>query len=342
MRTGKATLKHVADAAGVAESTASRALAGSSAISRSTRDRVHAVALELGYEVRQRQERGDADNRRGQIGVVVAALHNSFYPYLLDKIHDELDAQGYEMILMIDDRQDSLLSRRALRSLAQNLVDGLIITTASVESPMVERLVEEGIPVVLAIRSTRDNQVDAVESDNRMAGRLAARHLVELGHRRIGFIMGPRHTSTAADRFEGAASELADHGISVDPALQLWSEYSHQSGYSGVVGMMKGEQRPTAIICGNDVIAIGALDACRQLGLSVPSDLSLIGCDDIPMANWSMIALTTVKQETAEIGRLAARRVVSRIRGENSGKPQRSIMPVSLVVRRTTGPVASG
>ena len=329
----KTTLRQVASEAGVAESTASRALADHPAIADVTRLRVLEAARRLGY---QRSRRSPVE-RSGLIGVVVGALHNPFYPYLANRIHDELEALGYGMILIIDELSDSG-SGRKLQSLVDTTLTGVIVATASVGSPAVDVLVERGIPTVLAIRSNKRNNVDVIESDNHLTGVEAIRHLVELGHRRIAFLLGPQNTSTSIDRYGGGMAGLEEAGLVANKEHVIWGAYSHDAGYSGIVQLAKQPEPPTAVFCANDIIAIGALDACRKLGFAVPEDISIIGVGDIPMADWSMIGLTTMRRSIREIGTLAARRVVMRIEGGDDGSASHTILPTSIVRRRTTAP----
>lgn len=330
-----ATLRDIAIEAGVAESTVSRALSGHGAIADRTRLRIVEIAGRLGYS-RTKRPAPESSERRGLAGVVVAALHNSFYPFLIDRIHDELDALGFDMILIIDDLSNAGNSRK-IQGLIDTALDGVIFATASIRSPAVDLLLARKIPTVLAIRSNKSGNANVVESDNLAAGAEATRHLLDLGHRRIGFILGPRDTSTSVDRFAGGCRELDVSGLVPAPDHVIWGSFSHEGGYSGLVQLMNLPQPPSAIFCGNDVIAIGALEACQKLGIDVPADVSIIGVDDIPMASWSMISLTTIRQPIGDIGALAARRLVARIEGRADDQPSHDILPTSIVRRRTTG-----
>lgn len=333
-RTRKATLRDVATKAGVAESTVSRALTGSIAVAEDTRARIFEVAERLNYAT-PRRSKPALPERKGLVGLVVAALHNSFYPYLIERIHDELDALGYDLVLIIDDISSAAAGRK-IQGLIETAIDGVIFTTSAVESPAVELLVGRGIPTVLAVRSNKRGNVTVVESDNQMAGKEAVTHLAALGHTRMGFLLGPKDTSTSLDRFAGAQEAARASGLEIADEHVLWGSFSHESGYSGLVHLMGMNNRPTALFCGNDVVAIGAMDAASKIGIVVPRDLSIIGVDDIPMASWSMISLTTVRQSIAEIGTLAARRVAKQIELGGNQQITHDILPTSLVRRATT------
>lgn len=333
-----ATLQDIAFEVGISTSTVSRALTGHPGISDRTRSRVLEVAARLGYtKFKNKLAVDNVSQRRGLIGLVVAALHNTFYPYLVDWIHDELDAQGFDTILIVDE-VFGVGSSRKIESLIGTSIDGVIFATATIGSPAVDFLVERKVPTVLVIRSNKRNNVDVVESDNYMVGVEGLGHLLELGHKRIGFIMGPKDISTSYDRYVACRQELEKVQIPLTGDLVVWGSYSHDGGYSGIVRLMNSQNPPTAIFCANDIIAIGALDACHKLGLEVPRDVSIIGVDDIPMASWSMIGLTTVRQSIREIGTLAAQRIVTRIRGETDDGIYHDILPTSIVRRGTTAP----
>ncbi len=270
--------------------------------------------------------------------MVVAALNTSFYPYLVDRLHDELDDLGFDMVLVIDEITRDR-ARRKLRTLIDTL-DGVIITTAMIGSPMVDFLVDRGVPTVLAIRSNMRNNAHVAESDNFAAGAEALQHLVSLGHRRIGLLMGPATTSTTVGRLAGARSVLETVGVSMKDEMLFHTEFTHEGGYSSCVQLLRSADPPSALFCANDVIAIGALDAARKMGRDVPGELSIIGVDDVPMASWSMVSLTTVRQPIGEIGATAAKLISEAISAGSGGEPKNQIFPTSLLVRATTGPVS--
>ena len=330
----KVTIRQIAEQIGVSQSTVSRALAGHPAISSATRDRVATTARQMDYRERSSAVR---EPPHRMIGVVISALQNQFYVQLLDGLHDELLAQGYHMTLIIDSlshNEDYV----AFEPLLSQYLDGIVFTTASLDNRMVKTLQETGLPVIIAVRAFEGLPFDTVEVDNIVAGRESVRHLIDLGHRNIGFIMGPKETSTSRDRHKGATKYLTSEGIRTDPNLTVWGGYTHASGYSALLTLMQQPQPPTAIVCGNDTIAIGVLEAACKHGFDVPKDLSVIGFDDIPMAGWEMIRLTTIRQPTAEIAATAARRLVGRIRDPGLA-PRHDVLPVNLVQRNTTASV---
>jgi LacI family transcriptional regulator, galactose operon repressor len=332
------TSRDVANEVGVSQPTVSRALAGDLAISQKTREKVLAAAERLNYANKRANRSSGASRRRtGVVGVVVAALTNSYYTILLDRLHHEFAAAGYSMILMID-QYDNSADLSKLQLLLDKALDGILFTTATIDSVAIRILREQAIPLVLAVRSAPIQEIDIVESDNAMGSKEAILHLLELGHRKIGFILGPNNTSTSLQRFQGATAALADNGLQPDSKLCVWGPYSHETGYSGVLRLWNSAQRPTAIFCGNDVIALGVLDAARKHGIEVPADLSVVGFDDIPPAGWSAIQLPTVRGGVGEVALLAARRMLERIESPSDPPGRRDVLPTSFIRRTTTAP----
>ena len=189
--------------------------------------------------------------------------------------------------------------------------------------------------MVLVNRYLDDVEVDTVVSDNRRGGRLVAEALVELGHRRIALIAGPENTTTSRDRERGFREQLKASGVEFDEALRRVGQFSHSSGYQWCLDLLASEPRPTAVFAANDVIAFGALDAARRVGVRVPAELSIVGFDDIDMAGWEGFSLTTVRQPLAEMGRAAANLLIERVESGDGGPPRRRVFPVGLVRRDT-------
>ncbi|NIE63612.1 LacI family DNA-binding transcriptional regulator [Burkholderia sp. Ax-1719] len=337
-KAAKVRLDDVAERLGVSVSTVSRSLAGHPAISDQTRSAVQAVAAELGYRIPSQGRRGRKSETK-LIGVVVGALHNRFMTVLLTHLHDALQEFGYQITLMIDPMNDAgnLL---AFRPLIDGYLDGLVFATATLDSPVVAEMQRRGIPLVLVVRSVDDVAVDTVEIDNVHAGAVAAEHLYQLGHRRMGLVMGPKNTSTSRDRARGAIEWLQGAGLPADALSIMWGDYTTEAGYSSTMSLL-GESRPvTAIVAGNDTIALGVLEAASRRGIAVPDQLSIIGFDDMPLAGSPLVGLTSIRQPVEAMARTAARRLVERIRAGGMGAPTRDVLPIQLLRRDSTGPVA--
>jgi LacI family transcriptional regulator len=185
-------------------------------------------------------------------------------------------------------------------------------------------------------------EVDTVVSDNRRGGRLVAEAMVACGHRRIALIAGPENTTTSRDRELGFREQLSASGVRLDEALRRVGQFSHASGYQWCLDLLAAEPRPTAVFAANDVIAFGALDAARRVGVRVPEELSIVGFDDIDMAGWEGFDLTTVRQPLAEMGRAAATLLLERIGSDGDVPPRRRVFPVGLVHRDTLAAARPG
>ena len=166
--------------------------------------------------------------------------------------------------------------------------------------------------------------------------------MVELGHRRIALIAGPENTTTSRDRERGFREQLQASGRRFDETLRRVGQFSHHSGYQWCLDLLAAEPRPTAVFAANDVIAFGALDAARRVGVRVPAELSIVGFDDIDMAGWEGFNLTTVRQPLAEMGRAAATLLLERIGSDDELPPRRRVFPVGLVHRDTLAAAPDG
>ena len=333
---GGGTLRDIAAHLEVSVSTVSRALSGHPAISARTRESVIAAATQVGYRFPP-QGRGRVAGTR-MVGVVVGALHNTFMTLLLQHLHDALRSAGYQVVLLIDPMTEAepLL---AFRPLIESYLDGLIFATATLDSPVVGEVRRRGIPTVLVVRSVDDVDVDTVEVDNFRAGEEAVRHLLTLGHRRLGFIMGPQNTSTSRSRVAGAMRAMQQAGLDPEAAQLVWGEYTAEMGYSKAMTMLTVAQPVTAIVAGNDTIALGVLEAARRCGRQVPDELSVIGFDDMPLAGSPIVGLTSIRQPVEAMARTAARRLLERMRpGQAFSPPSHDVLPIELIRRGTTGP----
>jgi LacI family transcriptional regulator len=332
---GRVTSRDIAREAGVSQPTVSRALRGDARVAPATAALVQATARRLGY-VPNAAARSLSTRRTSTVAVVVADIANPFYPELVDAVHRELGRMGYRTVLL-SERSDVGAERGIARLLRDGAVDGAIVATATTDARSRELVTGEPIPLVLLNRELDDAGRDVVVSDNAGGAALAAELLVELGHERIATIGGPAETSTARDRDAGFATALRRLGKPIAPELIRGGDYSHRSGHQWALELLAQAEPPTAIFCGNDVIALGALDAARRLGVDVPGELSVVGFDDIPLAGWESFQLTTVSQPLAEMAGEAARMLVERIEADDDPPPRRVAFPTRIVTRRSTG-----
>lgn len=336
---GVVRLQDIADHLSLSQSTVSRALAGHPAISEATREAVQKAASDLGFRFGLGARRSRKSTSR-MIGVVVGALHNSFMTLLLEQLHDAFAEYGYHVTLIIDSLNE-VEQLPTFRPLIDSYFEGMVFATATLDSKIVPELQKRGIPLVLVVRSVNSVPVDTVEIDNFHAGQEAARHLFNLGHRRIGLVMGPQNTSTSRDRANGALSFLRSAGVSEDETSLMWGLYTTEHGYSAGFQMLTQEKRVTAMIAGNDTIALGVLEAAARSNFSLPDQLSVVGFDDNPLSGSQLIGLTTIRQPVEIMARTAAKRLLERIRSKNVAPFHRDVLPTELIQRRTTGPASN-
>jgi LacI family transcriptional regulator len=330
------TLKDVAAKAGVHPSTVSRALdpEKGSLVRDETRARVRAAAEELGYQ-------GDAvasGLRRGRtntFGVVVADLGNPFIAPVLRGIENHLEGRGL-MALIAETQDDHGRMSRVLNNLAARRVDAVIVTGARSGDERLLRKVQQQVPVVLAVRHLPGAGIPAITHDDERGGRLAADHLLGLGHRRIAQLSGPRDISSFIERGAGFRSLLHDKGIEVVEADDTARHPILTEGRRLMELLLaQHEELPTAIFAHNDLMAFGALEALGKHGISCPKDVAIVGYNDTPMTAFTNPPITTIRLPGYELGRMAADTAAMLIEGNGQVGTTLSLPPV-LVARHST------
>jgi LacI family transcriptional regulator len=339
----RTTLKDIADAIGVHASTVSRALDPKTRhlITTTIAERIVAAARERGY--RPNAIASSLRTRRSMtVGVVVPDITNSIFPPILRGIEDTLTPQGY--IAMIansdsDPERESML----IDTLRARGVDGLILASAQREDPAISRAVEEGIPVVTVNRQVDDPNVSSVTNDDTDGIALAVRHMIELGHRQIAHIAGPRSLSTGLMRHEAFLAALRSSGVA--PARELIASSTAFNEDEGerccrlLLDLCAAAEagRFTAIVCANDRLAIGAIRTLRDDGCSCPHDVSVSGYNDMDFVDRIDPPLTTVRIQKREAGARAAAILLDRLI-EPRREPLHVVLPVELMVRGSTAP----
>jgi LacI family transcriptional regulator len=339
------TLKEVAAEAGVSMMTVSAALRGAAddkyPVAEATRERVHAAARKLRY-FPSAVAQGMRGRRINALGVVLinpeARLQGDAYVCgVLDGIISVANAEGQNTTLFTGRRWSS--AAESLPVFCDGRTDGLIILSPSPDSDIVSALLEAGLPFVLISGQSDDPRVSSVDIDHIAPTGALVAHLLGLGHRRIAFLPGRAASRSARMRHEGYRAALETAGVPYDPALVLPGFYSIASGMERVERLLglPAAARPTAICCGNDQIAIGALRALAAAGVRVPDDISVTGFDDIPEAAALAPPLTTIRQPLEAMGRRAARLLLDTI---DAGSPLgvRELLPTEIVYRRSVAP----
>lgn len=339
-RLGRATRDDVAARAGVSSATVSYVVNnGPRPVAASTRDRVLAAIAELGYHpdniarsLRSRQTR--------MLGLVVPDSTNLFFAELARRLEQQAGASGYS-VLLTNSQEDVEREAADLGALRDQRVDGIVLVPADAPDGSVPSDLD-GIPIVALDRVPPGWTGDSVRTDARRGGALAVRHLLGLGHRRIGFIHGPLRLAHARDRLEGGLLALQVAGITVRPDWSRPSDFDFAGGWEAARDLLNQPDCPTALCCSNDAMAVGALAGVHARGLRVPADVSVTGFDDVPLAAYAIPALTTVTQPYEAMAAAALATLLERISEAATGAPaqppRRQMLDIGLVVRESTGP----
>lgn len=337
------TIFDVARHANVSYSTVSRVVNDYTHVKPATRAKVQAAMGELGY-VANLKARSLAGGRAQIIGILTYDLDTSYNVEIVRGIDEEASARDYDMILSTTHHRRQKETSHVTK-LAQGLVDGLLIVLPSNLDAYVTTLQSQEFPIVLVDHEGLGYEGSgSIQAANRQGGYDATRHLLDLGHERIGIVTGPCSESTAVssavERLEGYQAALGDAGLPHDPRLVYEGDFAFASGHAGASSLLDLNVPPTAIVAASDVAAFGAIEAARLRGLDVPRDLSIVGFDDIPEAAYHRPALTTIRQPLRGMGRLAARMLIDHLEG--SEKPlSRVELPTRLEIRDTTAPPRS-
>ncbi len=333
----QATLRDIAQVSGLSLATVSRVLSDSSyVVSEATRQRVltaaeqlHYMPNELGKSLKTRSTR--------DIGVILPNITNPYYAQLLQGINDEADRQGYHILLCSSHRSASSEAKNISRLLSKR-VDGILLSSINPDPEAVRRAVSIGCRV-LALEQPIPLDCPQVGFDYRLGAMMAVRHLIESGHRKIGFLGAPLDRPSRRMMLEGYRAALSEAGIAANPAYEMLSGveiergglYEIENGGSSARAFLAMPERPTGFIAINDMTAIGAMRIFAAAGLRIPDDLSVVGFDNVPYCELTVPPLTTIDQHAYELGALALRCLLEKDDPANA-------LPPSLVIRGSTGP----
>lgn len=285
----RATSADVARAAGVSRSAVSRSFTPGTSVAPATREKVFAAAAKLSYRPNALARILNSGSSE-ILGVVIGDLANPFYPYLLEQLTRRLQAAGYTTLLFtvgVDESVDELIPL-----VMQYQVSALIVTSATLSSRLAQLCAAQGLSVILLNRTVPGALASSVCCDNVVVGRMAADILS--GADRIAFVSGRADTSTNAGRRAGFEQRLAELAKGLHSIIE--GEYRYDIAFSRIAERLRQPSRPDALFCANDIMALAALDAARAVGLDVPGDLSVLGCDNIPAAAWPSYQLSTIAQ----------------------------------------------
>jgi len=331
------TIKDVAKQAGVSHSTVSRALHGSPLLSDDTVERIRQLAVEMGYSP-SAAARSLKTNRSHALGVIVSSIDDPFFSEILQGIEEVAQGHGYSM-LMAASRRDSEREQAIVQDMRERQVDGLIICSASFSAEQRRNLLDYGIPIVMVNNQAAEEYRYSIYHDDVDGSRQVTRHLIELGHTRIAYLGNSLSGRTTLDRLNGFRQEMEAARLEI-PAEYIF-EVPGGGPKDGLVALshfLDLPQRPTALFCFNDMLAIGVLKGLRSANIPVPEGFSVVGFDNIVFSGYTNPPLTTLDQPKHYIGAEAARLILGLLEGEETLEQQIQKLKGKLLVRQSTAP----
>ncbi len=328
-------IRTVAALAKVSIATVSRTINGSPAVSDRLMKRVWQAIEQLNY-FPNTHARSLVSGRSRILGIIVENITNPFFPELIQNFEEIAVAHGYE-ILVSSSNSDPAILTTCVRRMLERKVEGVAVMTFGEEEPVLDQLTHRDIPMVLAEFQLDDPKTSTILLDYSTGMRAGVNHLTGLGHRKIGFLAGPHKLHSAITRENDFRNAMNDAGLPLEAAWCIECDHTLRGGVAGFEKLRALPHRPTAVLCSNDMTAIGVLRAAYMGGLRVPQDLSVVGLDDIDFAEFTLPPLTTIRLSRADLARAAFDAL--RLQAEPSPKMQREfLVSTSLVVRGSTGP----
>lgn len=331
----RVTLRDIAELTGFSINTVSRALNNKEEVHSDTRVKILAAADKLGYRA-NRLAKGLRSNKTGIIGVVVTDVANPFFSALVKGIARAARDFGYSIILQ-DSDEDYAGEEEAIQVLLAEQVDGILITPVQSHKQMIEKLTEAHFPFVLVGRYFQDLDTNYVVPDDYQGGFMVTEHLLQQGYTRLAMVNGPLHISSARERFQGFSDALAKYHIPVDKSLVVAGALTVEEGLDLSRSILKHVPQPSAIVCYSDFVAFGVMQAIREIGLSIPEDIAVVGFDDVRMSSCLQVPLTTIRSPKEELGRQAMQLLVHMLKDNHNGaETDKRKLDVTLVSRESS------
>ena len=328
------SIRDVAKSAGVSTSTVSHVINKTRFVSEETQAKVRDAMKALGYKPnRLASSLRRKDKSTNTLGLLIPDSTNLFFAEVLRGVEDACFEAGYSVFLCNSD-DDPQKELDYIEVLLGKQIDGIILVSVGIHKESLTLLADNDIPSVLVDREVSGSINDSVVVDNEAGGHQATEHLIELGHTRIGCIAGPSLLTPSAARVQGYRKALSKYNLVQDDALIIKGDFRAQTGFEATKDLLKIDNPPTAIFACNDMMAVGGLHAVDEAGLSVPKDISIVGFDDIPLASFTLPPLTTIYQPSQEMGSLAAKMVMERIKKPNL-PTRKEVLPTSLITRKS-------
>lgn len=332
-----ADIRTVAALAKVSIATVSRTINGSPAVSERLSKRVWQAIEQLNY-FPNTHARSLVSGRSRLLGIIVENITNPFFPELIQSFEEIAVAHGYE-ILVSSSNSDPAVLTTCVRRMLERKVEGVAVLTFGEEEPVLDQLATHDVPLVLAEFKLGDPKSSTIELDYTTGMQAAVDHLVNLGHRHIGFLAGPHSIHSAVTRLKDFQAAMQRASLPIEKQWVIECDHTLRGGVAGFDRLRALAKRPTAVICSNDMTAIGVLRAVYMAGMRVPQDLSVIGLDDIDFAEFTLPPLTTIRLSRTDLARAAFEALKQQAEATPGVKLQREfLVSTSLVVRGSTGP----
>ncbi len=329
----RATIKEVAQAAGVSIATVSRILNSQSGVSEALKEQVLRAVRELHYQPNAVARALKVQKSRS-IGLIIPDIENPFFPALVRSVEDSAKAQGYSLILCNTDGKPAEESKY-IKFLFSKQVDGILFVGNSAFSEADKWLLNVQTPIVLLDRRIVGLPLSTVMVDNQAGAFMAVEHLIKMGRKRIALV-GGKDTPTNSERLAGYKQALQAYGIAYAPELVTQGAFNFDGGYAGIERLLRAGCQFDAVFAANDMMAIGAVECLAKNGIAVPDDVAVVGFDDIRMAAWYKPALSTIRQPVYEMGRLAVTTLLEQI-ADPAAEPKSIMLCPELVVRQSSG-----
>ena len=328
------TIRDVASEANVSATTVSRVFNHPDLVSETTVERVRHIAGKMGYQPNATAQ-SLSHGRTQAIGVVLPAPHGEFFSEVMRGIDEVAQAAGY--YLLISSSHYSIEETKAALRVLRGRVDGMLVMTTHVEAPSMLDSHAPDVPIVFMNSNMGGSAYDAFDIGNQSGARTVVEHLISNGHRRIATITGPTDSTDVQQRLAGFREALAAGGLDPDAATHVYGDFTQASGYEAGQKILTLDSLPDAVFACNDYMAIGAMAALQEQGVRVPDDIAMAGFDDIPSARYANPALTTVRVPVYDLGREAAKRLLTRLTDTVDHSPLDRRFEAELVVRASSG-----
>ncbi len=336
----RATIKNIAVKAGVSHATVSRALRDHPIVAPQTTSRIKRIAADLNY-VPSALARSLKNGRSKALGVIVSRIDDPYFSEVLQGIEEFLQNEGYAYFLASSNR-DFDKEKAIVRIMSEHRVDGIIICSTPVSKEHRQQLNEFGIPIVLVNNQSAEESENSIYHDDQFGNRQLTRHLIDLGHTRIGYLGNVLAGRTTGDRLTGFKEEMKANGLSVlDENIFQGPNGRPEGGLDGGEYFLRLAKPPTAIICFNDMMAVGLIKALRNAKFDVPGDFSVVGFDNISISAFTNPSITTFDQPKHQLGRKAAQMMLNTLyppENEEQPHPTLIITRGKILVRNSTGP----